>query len=279
MVAKAMTPWMAYKVLAALGGAAVGSRYGTKRRTPVRSRARYIATRARPRSKRMSKRRWQAAARRSVALPRNYATGKTNVGFETETEVVLNQALKVASCIRIGKGVNINQRLRDSAIISGVRIQYAFRNLNSSSGFVNWAVVHPKDETTISDSQVDFFRDYTNSRAWNANATNKNGLEWSYAAINPDKIDILRRGKFMLGGNTGTQSSSPVKDDVKEIDLYVKLGRSFTWDTEELGQEPYENIYFVWWFAIPNDASGRNLGDGVQTNGKIITYFREPKSG
>lgn len=267
-------------LLAALGGAGLGLRTPVRRRvTPTARKTRYIATRVRRGGRRMSKRRWQAKARREVGVPRNYATSKTAVGFETDQEVVLNQKLKPFSLIRISKGVNINQRLRDTAVVSGVRVQCSWLNTNPFNVFVNWAVVHPKDEAAVSDTQVDFFRDYTNTRAWSANSATKNGLEWNNAAINPDKNDILRRGKFLLGGNTGTMSSSPNKDDTKEMDIFVKLGRSFMWDTEELGSEPYENIYFVFWVASSNAGNGNNVGDGVVFTAKSITYFREPRSG
>lgn len=267
-------------LLAALGGAGLGS---LTRVRPKASRGRttYMTLKRRRYGgrKKMSKRRWQAKARRSVGVPRNYATSKTAVGFETNSEVVKNQIIFPVSLIRIAKGTGIDQRLRDTVVVSGVRIQFAWRNIDASSKFINWAVVHPKDEASISASQVDFFRDYGNNRAWNANAVSKTGLEWSHAALNPDKLDILRRGKFMIGGNTGTMSSSPLKDDIKEVDFYVKLGRSFMFDTEASGTEPYENIYFVYWQADPLASTGGNLGDGTVTSGKVITYFREPKSG
>lgn len=278
-------PWIAPALAAALGGYAAsrskGTRYTRGTRRMVARRARYVATRYRKKSKRLSKRQWQARARRTVGVPRNYSTAKTAVGYNTTAVAKFNQQLHVASCVRISKGTGIDQRLRDTCVVSGVRIMFSVRNENGFNCFLNWAVIHPKDETTITASTADFYRDYNDDRSWNANAANKNGQEWSYASINTDKFDVLRRGKFLLGAAPDAASvvvRSNVKDSEKEMDIYVKLGRSFTFDND-MGSEPFENIYFCFWFAGPLQPAGTATGDGLTESTKIVTYFREPKTG
>lgn len=281
----------AYKAF--MAGANLAMRFPTSRRrtssTPraksytlpastfERSRPRY--TRKYRASTSVGRKSWQSKARMTVGNARNYSTAKTNVGYTANNQTKFNQSLNVASCIRVSKGTAINNRARDTAVVSGVRIQFAVGNLNAYDCFLNWAVVHPKDEQTITASQADFFRDYGASRAWNANSNAKTGLEWTQAALNTDKLDVLRRGKFMLGGldSTSGASISPIKPADKEMDIYVKLGRQCTWDGD--AAEPFENVYFVFWLAGPLQLPGTASGDGFTEFTKITTYFREPLCG
>lgn len=276
--------WTAIKTLALLGGAGLGSLTRPRARRVVASRGGYrrIATRYRRRGRKMSKRQWQAKARRQVGAPRNYSSAKTAIGYQATNLTKLNQQLHVATCIRIGKGTEINERLRDTCVVSGCRIQFNVRNQNGFACYVNWAVIHPKQVATPNSTTADFFRAYGSERSWAANAANKNGQEWCNAAINSDDYAVLRRGKYLLApipNSVGILSNTNVKDNEKCLDIYVKLGRSVYFPTDDAAQEPYEQLYFVWWMAGPLQANGLGTADGMLENTKIITYFREPKSG
>lgn len=256
---------------------------GTRSRTRT-TRSRYAATRYRGRARRkVSKRVWQARARRELGSPRNYSTCKTATGYVATNVTKPNQQLHVANCIRIPPGTNINQRIRDAIIVSGVRIQFAARNLNGFTGFLNWAVVCPKDDNAVTQTQQDFFRDYTNDRSWNAGVATKTGLEWCQAAVNSDRFTVMRRGKVMLGANPSATTLSAIsynRDTEKAMDIYVKLGRTVHFDTQDpKPSTPFENVYFCYWFASPNGQAGLATGDGFLESTKIITYFREPKTG
>jgi len=275
-------PFIAPAIAAALGGYAASrsGKYtrklrGTRRRYATKSR--YLATRRRPR--RMTRGKARLAARRAFALPRNYATAKTTVVKPANVIAKTNQFLNATACIQIFQGPGINERLRDSVVLSGVRIQFACRNLNKYNAFLNWAVISAKGDEDVSTTSPDFFREYDDSRAWNADATGKTGLEWSHAAINLDKYRVHRRGKFLLGAQPGgtVVEASENKDSFKEMDIYVKIGRSITFDAT--ASTPFEQIYFVFWMASPLDGAGRGLGDGFSETTKIVNYYREPKSG
>lgn len=281
--------------MAVLSGAALGAllaaAYPTRKRAGPMLRGsksrmsrmrRYGATRYKRRSRATSKRKWQARARRQVGAPRNYSSAKTAIGYTATNLNKLNQQLNVATCMRIGKGTEINERLRDTCIVSGFRIMFNVRNLNLFATYVNWAVIHPKDDSVPSATTTDFFRSYGDERAWAANATDKNGLEWCNAAINSDSYNVLRRGKFLLGpipNSVGTLSNTQVKDNEKCLDIYVKLGRSVYFPAEAAEQNPFEQCYFVWWMAGPLQANGTGTADGMTENTKIVAYFREPRSG
>jgi len=227
----------------------------------------------------MTKRRAKAVARRDFALPRNYATAKTTVSKAAAILNKGNQFLNATTCISITRGTAIDQRLRDSVVVSGVRIQFAARNLNKYNLFLNWAVISSKGEEAVSSSTNDFFRDYNDDRSWNSGSAAKTGQEWSNAAINLDKYRVHRRGKFLLGkepGGTAVESTEN-KESMKEMDIYIKLGRTVTFD--DGGTIPFEQLYFVFWGASPLDMAGNNTGAGFTETTKIIVYFREPKSG
>lgn len=257
-----------------------GTRVGT------RSNARYLASRYRPRGKKLSRRKWQAAARRQVAVPRNYSTAKTQETVFPTGATVLQNALSVTPLLNgISKGTDINQRLRDSIVISGIKIDAAFQNIDTRRLMINWAVIHPKQNQLVTNTQKGFFRDFQDERSWDANSATKTGLSWSQAKINTDDFVILKRGKFMLapgnvatgtGANPGTWN---VKDSEKEISHWLKLNRTFTYDTTDQTPVINDPIYFVTWPAWPSAQAGSNLGEGMRYKLRAIVYFREPKTG
>lgn len=248
--------------------------------------ARRAITRYRPRARRLPRRKWQAKARRQVAAPRNYSTSKTaeTVFPGSGTNVLLN-AMSVTPILNgINKGTGINERMRDSIVISGVKIDMAVINNENKRLYVNWAIVHPKQDQTITNTQKDFFRDYTDQRSWDANLSTKSGITWANAQINTDDYVILKRGKFLLAPGIRAEATGPtgyynIKDCQKEISHWLKLGRQFTF-TDDPVPVIHDPIYFVIWCADPMSASGTNLGDnGIRYKLRCVTYFRDPKSG
>lgn len=256
--------------------------------TAMRRRSSYLATRYRPRRKRLSRRRWQAKARRQVAVPRNYSTSKTTESILPNSSQVLYQSMAVRQLITISKGTDINQRLRDSCVISGIKLDLSFKNDVAKRCFVNWAVIHPKQDQLVTPVQSGFFRDYDDKRSWDADDDQKTGLSWTVAQINADDYVVLKRGKFMLTPQSALGSplalqpesvSFNSKDSEKSISCYVKLSRTFTWN-DNVPQACNDPIYFVCWVASPNDPAGYNIGSaGITYRLRSVIYFREPKSG
>lgn len=277
---------LAYKVGAALLGAGAGYRTAARQKRAARARTRragMLASR-RPRGKKLSKRAWQAKARKQVGVPRNYATSKTQeTVFPGDGTLVLRNAMSVTPLLNgISPGTDINQRMRDTIVISGVKMDVAFQNLDKNRLMVNWAVVHPKQTQLITNSQKGFFRDYTNQRSWDANSTTKTGLSWSMANINTDDYVILKRGKFLLTPgvvDTNTPGTWNSKDSEKEMSHYLKLGRSFTYDTSDTTPVIDDPLYFVTWCSWPSSPAGNNLGEGMRYKLKAVVYFRDPKTG
>lgn len=270
---------------------------GTARRGVVSLRRRKAMAYRRP-MRRMTRRRWQARARRNVAHPKNFSTSKTtesilpgatagdSAGFLTAGQ---QRLINFPGLIKINRGTEINQRLRDTVFISGVKIDANFKNLSGDRVFVNWAVIHPKQDQLVTQTQTDFFRDYTDSRTWDAGSNQKTGLSWSNAKINTDEYIILKRGKFMLcpsgvtGGNAGEQGSIEKavsfnsKDNQKSISHWVKIGRNFTFqDTPTTA--PNDQLYFVFWVADESKGAGNNTTGSTEVRLRCVIYFREPRT-
>lgn len=277
---------------AALAGLMAGGMYGRTAKPMLRARrgrrstfaSRRKAMAYRPRMRRMTKRQWQARARRRVAQPKNYSTSKTNETVLPAQSTILLQRIDPRPLIAISRGTEINQRLRDTVFISGIKLDLTFRNLEGDRIFINWAVIHPKQDQLIGTGQTDFFRDYNDSRTWDAGSAAKTGLSWSVAAINTDEYIVLKRGKFMLipnstvtaGLNQAVAYNS--KDVQKSISCYVKLGRNFTFQDTPT-DAVNDQVYFVCWAANPDGPAGNNIGEnGFQYRLRSIVYFREPKT-
>jgi len=223
---------------------------------------------------------WKTRARRRVALPRNFASSKTVETVLPNNRDTARQIINPQALIFINTGSGIENRERDQVYISGIKLNAHFSNNTGERVWVNWAVIYPKRDRVISNQQADFFRDYTDERAWNANNATKQGLSWANAEINPDEFVILNRGKFLLapGNQTGTGGIYNKNDCLNDIERYIKLGRTFTFDgpIEAVDQQ----IYFVTWVANSTEGAGFNIGVANSMSWKLraIVYFREPKT-
>jgi len=237
----------------------------------------------RPRYRRSykSKGAWQAAARRQVALPRNYSTSKTcetvlpgGNGYQTLNE----KKMQPQGLINITRGDALNQRERDTIYISGIQIKVNYVNLRGTQRiWVNWAVVYPKRDRTMSATQKDFFRDYNAERSWDANAATKTGLSWSCAAVNTDEFVVLKRGKFLLTPSGNSIANYNHKDPEKILTQYVKIGRMFTFDgaIEAVDQQ----IYMCTWTAVGSTVAGYDVAPAcLDYRMRAVVYYREPKT-
>lgn len=250
--------------------------------------------RARGRSRPMSKRRWQASARRKVGNPKNYSTSKTAESINPGSSAGANRGSFIGlgsintktigsvPLIQIdGTSSNqINGRQRDMCIVSGVKINATFKNTFSDRIYVNWGVIHGKQGQAISASTTDFFRDYNNNRTFDAAHVNKTGLTSSVAQINTDEFVVLKRGKFLLTPGNNTDGNAMFyynhNNRTKEVSIWCKLGRSFYFD--DTSDEPTDQIYFVWWFSYPEEPTTSSTTQVCDCIIRSITFFREPKT-
>lgn len=286
-------PIISAAALGALVGAAMPSKGGTKslRGTRKRAAATNIAAlrrrqRYRRRGGKLTKRQWQARARRMVGNKKGFSTAKTTETQLPSTAVsVKPRELSSKTLINISSTATneTNERQRYTCVISGIKIDATFQNLSSSLRlYVNWAIVHGKQGQTINANTPDFFRRYSDERAFDANDyTNITGLTSSVAQINTDEFVILKRGKFLLTP-TGFSNPAGFTDKynygaaTKEKSIWLKLGRQFYFDPGS--SQPQDQIYFVCWPAYPEeDAGALSATNVLQYRLRAIAYWREPR--
>lgn len=230
----------------------------------------------RVRRRRYGKKGWKKRAMRIYALPRNFTTCKTTETVLPNTRTINGQICDVQALVLINKGTAINQRARDQCYLAGIKINANFNNTRAARQWVNWAVVFPRNQATLTNGTNDFFRDYTSQRSWNANDATKSGLTWANAAINTDEFLVMARGKFLLSPGTLSIAGTFNKtDSSNDIERYIKIGRTITFDgpIEAVDQQ----CYFVTWVADPNANAGFDTGAGMTWRLRAICYFRDPK--
>jgi len=254
-------------------------------RMPRRSRTRRFKRR------RISKRaRWQARARRQVGEPRNHSSSKTTESLVPGTLVTLaSNTPSFQGLINIGATTNnaINDRQRYICNVSGVKLDLAFQNLAGTRGYVNWAIIHPKQGQKPGDDIpfANFFRRYTTTRSVNPDSTsgtgtqrNFTGLSYAVAQINTDDYIVLKRGKFILSPGLATTQQQGLYNygaATKEKSIWCKIGRQFEFEPNKT--EPGDQIYFVCWYANPNAGTDPVPGQ-LEFRARCIIYFREPRS-
>lgn len=256
---------------------------GTRARLRVRGRANYrMASMKRRRTKN-----WKAAARRQVGLPRGFSTSKTTETIFPVNVTVPKKSIWLANPIRIAKGALLNQRLRDTVVVSGIKLNIHVMNRQITAGNLvcNWAMVVPRANKSLTappgfGNITNFFRDYGEERAWDTNSINKTGVSWADAKINLDDFVVLTRGKFELSSVSST--GNPLLEAYnrgnpeKHVSRWIKLGRSITFDGDAI--DPDEQIRFVFWCTNRNDNTQLG-GEGCDLRVRAICYFREPKTG
>lgn len=298
-------PVLSAAALGALVGAAMptkGRKYALRGTSRKAGYSRLAMMRRRQRSRgryrKLSRRQWQARARRQVGNPKNFSTAKTtecvNPGAPTTGAVGLGEgnftganavATKTIASVPLivisgTSSSAIDGRSRDMCVISGIKIDATFESKSADRIYVNWAIVHGKQGQVISPATTDFFRSYQNERAFNAAHNGFTGLTSSVAQINTDEFVVLKRGKFMLTpGVVATAAAGHYYNygaSTKEKSMWLKLGRSFYFDSGS--SQPQDQIYFVCWPAIPGQPASEVTTGILEFRLRSITYWREPRA-
>lgn len=232
------------------------------------------------RRRRYGRKKWKRAARREIGQPRNYSTCKTEETQLPNSTDVNSQIISARALITLDQGTGINERLRETVYISGIRLDVYVRHTGTQECVWNWAVVHPKNTQEITLSQADFFRDYGDNRSWDANVSTKSGLTWARAQINSDEFVVMAKGRIRLGPVTNAATNANIGDHpaTKLFKRYIKVGRNLTF-VHGVTDTPNEQIYFVCWSADPNGGAGFNTSNAPYSYRlRSVVYFRDPRN-
>lgn len=262
-----------------------------------RSRTRMMTVRyARPLKYRRRYRRrsaWKAAARREVGNRANMNNCKRSVNNLIANDLgKATRTIHQFPLIKIAKGTQIDQRLRQIVNMRGFKIELNMINVTQNLLICNWAVVHPKttgikvDEAGQTFPTQELFRGYNQSRSQNPTTTLA-GVQWCNAKINTDQFAVLKRGRFILNPGrdapvdpgTGEIIYFPEKgSNLRMKQLWVPLRRQCAWDTNISNDYPVDQVFFVYWLDAPMSPTGKlPQPDAVAIETRVIQYFRETR--
>lgn len=186
-------------------------------------------------------------------------------------------------------GLNtIDERQRQTIIISGFSLKWCFINRAVEPMFMNIAVVNPKNQNTPTMSTDGFFRDYNLSRDVNF-STSLSGLELHSLPISTDKFRVLAHKRFVIPATSTLISKQKTPGDPIETTeanasglpnihcgkLWVPLrkGIKFNDDSDDNCES---KCFAVFWFdtvSAPKTATAQN--DKILGAVHAVTYWTE----
>lgn len=264
------------------------------RPTAPSARSRKVSSRVRKKHK--SAKAFFKHERATYAAPPGYDTCKRDetvspgsTDSDTGGAIIMGtQSMRVREVTSLTKSGTINSRERDVVFLSGVRVNFhaTFRHDGTGIARLNWALVSPKNSSTMTSADTNMFRDYGAARGWNASAANKTGLEWATAKINLDDYIVFAKGGANLNSRTIVQqlddttatyraAENNTGNHYMDVDQYVPIGRTVTFNSTACN----ERIYLIFFGGRPA-LPANNYNDTASPFDiycQAITYFREPE--
>lgn len=216
---------------------------------------------------------------------RNVGTGKIHRGIGASAQL----ATRTKGTVRLDEiphnSANfINQRERNIAYVSGIRICANFYNQNANILYLNCAVIVTKgcadNEGTLPNE--DFFRSMGGSERTVDFGTALTGLDFHCLPINTDKYHVLRHRRYKLARMIPQARGVGTDNDVGNknymtIKWWIPIKKQLRW--QSTGSTYSETaIWFVYWcdnqFATSLSAPVSNV---LLHNVQNYAYFRESK--
>lgn len=219
---------------------------------------------------------------RMIGMPPGSTSSKSSL-INNSTGVVRNsRTLYTLDLTAVQQGVNINQRLRQHAKISGWKICMEITSTQSRPLYFNWAVISPKATGQSGGNTPDptnFFRNNTDARSMDfSNA--RSALEFHCCPINSDDYTILKHKRFILT-TTGAPASvwnRQYGTSFINIDRYIPLKRQTRYLPGESTTATDGRVFLVYWYDPWGFASGTGSAAVANESLRVITYFREPRN-
>lgn len=190
----------------------------------------------------------------------------------------LNKTMYNTAIIQIEKNVAgdeaINKRSRDVITHKGSKLCFTVKNTRDVPIYFNWAVVIPKAQTVV--DNTNFLRGNGVERDVALNNT-LSSLEMKCLPVNTDLYTVVKRKSMVIYPDsdkaTGAGNESKGRD-LRVWETYIKTHRKlyFNGDTAV----PLQNMYMVWWcdyYGSPTGASSNTC----QVEWKIVDYFHDVK--
>lgn len=169
----------------------------------------------------------------------------------------------------------IDKRQRDLVRFIGTKVCIQFRNDLTEPITVNVAVLHPRDQNTVSADK--FFRSFGNERSQNF-STALSANELHCLPVNTDRYTVLKHQRMILGDIPASASArygTNNNNSWKEVSFWIPLKRQLRYPST--GSQPEQgNVFLVWWcdkFLQP--AGSTPTPDILSYDVKVYKYFKE----
>jgi len=228
------------------------------------------------RKKRYSRSRGRVRTRNKGQFGRRPGTDTTKLNFLWESAIANRdgRTLHHVDITNIPKGTSINDRQRDLVNLRGFKINGFFRNRFSAEGVLHIALLQPKFEKTL--EQTDFFRTGgtagSNSRGSDF-SLGLTGLEMASLRINPDKFNIIYHSRITLKPAAYEHGSS-----YRMQNKYFPVNRQLSYDDDNT-PKCNSPIFFVWWYDNIASATATSIiVDNIESTYTIHALFKDPRN-
>jgi len=190
---------------------------------------------------------------------------------------VLNQANLVFIPLQ-GSTDEIDKRDGSRVTVAGVRLNWFWRVPfgRTIPLWCNIAIVIPRNALTVETTGL--FRSYEDTREQDFNVAQS---WWRFNfPINKDRYEVIMHKRFLLNHNSGYNANVldtlPNTNSLKQMNIYQKINRQFTFD-DAVGGEPRQAapIVIYWFDALAAAASSASVADVVELTRSTVVYYKE----
>lgn len=210
-------------------------------------------------------------ARREVGLPLSMApTTKQRTQLSEGAIIEQNRTLYNINMTSIPQGNLPNEREKNKVNILGIKVRWFVQNSTGAPIYFRYALVAPKNATTI--GATNFFHGADGAARGLDFANTRNGVQFCFSGINPDLFHILKSGVVKLIGNTSTDNKG---NNTQLVQFYYPLKRVITWDDNTSATPTGDSVFFIWWYDNPLNGAGIAASNVALRGCQLTTYFRD----
>lgn len=215
-------------------------------------------------------------SRARIGERRGSGTSKRTTTDETAVTAQATRTLYVNNISDIAQGADLNNRERATAFVSGFKICMEVRNRTPSPLYFHYAVLSPKQGTTV--DSTDFFRKKEGSTRSRNFDNNCSSIEFNCLPINTDKYNILcHKKKLLVAQASGGLTVSLTGKSYSMIDEWVGLKRQLRWN-DATATDSYDRIFLVHWAdEMFVDSAVTPFANAYDLSKKVVCYFRDPR--
>lgn len=183
----------------------------------------------------------------------------------------------------IPQGTGQDERDRDLLNFRGIKICWDVINTTDPIRpvFVNYAVVSPKNQAFIDESQ--FWRSNATNQALRWDEPTLSSMDYHCRAINTDKYNVLTHKRFILAPVDSNGQWAGTCN--RRVMRYVKVKRQVRYNLFSNGEDPPTNvekcttpIFFIWWCCREGYGGETDAADAVVCDLRVVSYFRNPRN-